>query len=77
MPRYYFHIRRQDVLEEDRVGIDCKAEAAARAEAFRRAHTELRRNPMRLDDRIVVCDEHRRTVIVVPFADTLRAPGGT
>lgn len=76
MPRYYFHLRRADHLEEDREGADLPNRGAVREEAIRRARNCLEGEEDNADCAkwaFEIVDESGGDVMVMPFLEVMAA----
>ena len=77
MPRFYFHLRRDGVLDQDPDGLECVDLAAARREATRTAREMISRNA--LSERsprecsFEIADERGRVIAQVHFTHEVRA----
>jgi hypothetical protein len=75
MPHYLFHVRGGPLETEDDEGMKLADPAAAYAHARRGARSiiaaEVLHGRLSLDERIVVEDSDRHTVLVLAFADAI------
>jgi hypothetical protein len=75
MPRYYFHIRKGDVLADDAEGIEVSETDSLEEEAIEAARDLLAEGDLQGLDRrewvFEVADERGRTVLTLPFADAV------
>jgi hypothetical protein len=85
MPRYYFHIRKDDVLVNDPEGVEVAATESLEEEAIEAARDLLAQGDLQGLDRrewvYEVADESGTTVLTLPFADAVepdlpQSPGG-
>ena len=75
MPRYYFHIRKDDVLVNDPEGVEVAATESLEEEAIEAARDLLAQGDLQGLDRrewvYEVADESGTTVLTLPFADAV------
>ena len=85
MPRYYFHIRKGDILVNDPEGVEVAATESLEEEAIEAARDLLAQGDLQGLDRrewvYEVADESATTVLMLPFADAVepdlpQSPGG-
>jgi hypothetical protein len=77
MPRYFFHLRRDGVLDKDPDGLECADLAMARREAMRTAREMISRDAL-AERRPKACsfeiaDERGRVIATVHFTHEIRA----
>ena len=75
MPRYYFHIRKDDVLVNDPEGVEVAATESLEEEAIEAARDLLAQGDLQGLDRrewgYEIADESGTTVLTLPFADAV------
>jgi hypothetical protein len=75
MPRYFFHIRKDDVLVKDPEGVEVAATESLEEEAIEAARDLLAQGDLQGLDRrewvYEVADESGATVLTLPFADAV------
>ncbi len=75
MPRYYFHIRKGDVLVEDPEGTEVSETEALEDEAIEAARDLLTEGDLQGPDRhewvFEVADESGATVLMLPFGEAV------
>ncbi len=75
MPRYFFHIRKGDVLVEDSAGIEVSRAEALEEEAIEAARDLLAEGDLQGLDRRVwvyeVADESGTIVLTLPFSEAV------